>query len=170
MSEQAITAAWEAGKAAWPGVELEREIFAEHLATVDPAAASQFPADLYLAAACIARDPAAITLFDKEVLTKALKEIGLGESRIFDKALVDRAEQELKRQYLARGLYGVQITSTVTPIERNRVTVNFAVDEGDVTGTRTSAAPVEGVVQAHSAAVSGFFSTATSLVTWLQPS
>lgn len=70
--------------------------------------------------------------FDKEMLTKALKEIGLGESRIFDKALVDRAEQELKRQYLSRGLYGVQITSTVTPIERNRVTVHFAVDEGDV--------------------------------------
>ena len=54
------------------------------------------------------------------------------ESRIFDKALVDRAEQELKRQYLSRGLYGVQITSTVTPIERNRVTVNFAVEEGDI--------------------------------------
>lgn len=71
--------------------------------------------------------------FNKEMLTKALKEIGLGESRIYDKALVDRAEHELKRQYLSRGLYGVQITSTVTPIERNRVTVNFAVDEGDVT-------------------------------------
>lgn len=70
--------------------------------------------------------------FDKEVLIKALKEIGLGESRIFDKALVDRAEQELKRQYLARGLYGVQITSTVTPIERNRVTVNFSVEEGGI--------------------------------------
>lgn len=70
--------------------------------------------------------------FDKETLTKALKDIGLGESRIFDKALVDRAEQELKRQYLSRGLYGVQITTTVTPVERNRVNVTFAVDEGDV--------------------------------------
>ncbi len=70
--------------------------------------------------------------FDKEQLTKALKDIGLGESRIFDKALVDRAEQELKRQYLSRGLYGVQITTTVTPIERNRVNVSFAVDEGEV--------------------------------------
>jgi outer membrane protein insertion porin family len=70
--------------------------------------------------------------FDKEQLTKALKDIGLGESRIFDKALVDRAEQELKRQYLSRGLYGVQITTTVTPIERNRVIVSFAVDEGEV--------------------------------------
>lgn len=70
--------------------------------------------------------------FDKDQLTKALKEIGLGESRIFDRALVDRAEQELKRQYLSRGLYGVQITTTVTPIERNRVNVSFAVDEGEV--------------------------------------
>ncbi|GGC03031.1 outer membrane protein assembly factor BamA [Oxalicibacterium flavum] len=70
--------------------------------------------------------------FDKEQLTKALKEIGVGESRIYDKALVDRAEQELKRQYLSRGLYGVSITTTVTPLERNRVSVTFAVEEGDV--------------------------------------
>ncbi|MFC7517462.1 outer membrane protein assembly factor BamA [Herbaspirillum sp. GCM10030257] len=74
--------------------------------------------------------------FDKETLTKALKDIGLGESRIYDKALVDRAEQELKRQYLSRGLYGVQITTTVTPIERNRVNISFAVDEGDVSRIR----------------------------------
>src|SRR5690606_15395488 len=69
--------------------------------------------------------------FDKEQLTKALKEIGVGESRIYDKSLVDRAEQELKRQYLSRGLYGVSITTTVTPLERNRVAVTFAVDEGE---------------------------------------
>ncbi len=70
--------------------------------------------------------------FDKAQLTKSLKEIGLGESRILDKALVDRAEQELKRQYLSRGLYGVQVTTTITPIERNRVNVTFAVDEGEI--------------------------------------
>jgi outer membrane protein insertion porin family len=38
----------------------------------------------------------------------------------------------LKRQYLSHGLYGVKITTTVTPIERNRVTIMFNVDEGDV--------------------------------------
>ncbi|MET3131899.1 outer membrane protein insertion porin family [Oxalobacteraceae bacterium GrIS 1.11] len=70
--------------------------------------------------------------FEKDVLTKALKEIGVGEAKIFDKASVDRAEQELKRQYLSHGLYGVKITTTVTPIERNRVNVVFAVDEGEV--------------------------------------
>ena len=69
--------------------------------------------------------------FEKDVLVKALKEIGVGESKTFDKSSVDRAEQELKRQYLSHGLYGVKITTTVTPIERNRVTVMFNVDEGD---------------------------------------
>ncbi|MES2129280.1 MAG: outer membrane protein assembly factor BamA [Pseudomonadota bacterium] len=70
--------------------------------------------------------------FEKDVLIKALKEIGVGETKIFDKASVDRAEQELKRQYLSHGLYGVKVTTTVTPIERNRVTVMFNIDEGDV--------------------------------------
>lgn len=70
--------------------------------------------------------------FEKDVLIKALKEINVGEGRIFDKASVDRAEQELKRQYLSRGLYGVQVSTTVTPIARNRVNINFIVDEGEV--------------------------------------
>ncbi len=70
--------------------------------------------------------------FDKEVLTKALRDVGLAEGRAFDKALADRAEQELKRQYLNRSLYGAEVITTVTPIERNRVNLNFNVIEGDV--------------------------------------
>ena len=70
--------------------------------------------------------------FEKDALVKALKDINVGESRIFDKATVDRAEQELKRQYLSKGLYGMKITTTITPIERNRVNVTFAVDEGEI--------------------------------------
>jgi len=74
--------------------------------------------------------------FDKEQLTKAMRDIGLAESRIFDRALVERAEQELKRQYLSRSLYGVEITTTVTPVERNRVNISFAVSEGEVAKIR----------------------------------
>ncbi len=74
--------------------------------------------------------------FDKEQLVKALRDIGLGEGRIFDRAMVERAEQELKRQYLARGLYGVEITTTVTPVERNRVNITYSVDEGEVAKIR----------------------------------
>src|SRR5690606_7932870 len=56
--------------------------------------------------------------------------IGLAEGRIFDRGLLDRAEQELKRQYLSRGYYAVNVSTTVTPLERNRVSLNFNVDEG----------------------------------------
>src|SRR5574343_451159 len=74
--------------------------------------------------------------FEKDALKKGLKEVGLAESRIFDRAVLERAEQELKRQYLSKGLYGVQITTTVTPLERNRVGVNFSVVEGDAAKIR----------------------------------
>lgn len=68
--------------------------------------------------------------FDKAVVLKAMKEVGLAEGRIFDRALLEKAEQELKRQYLTRGKYGATITTTVTPLERNRVGINFNVEEG----------------------------------------
>ena len=68
--------------------------------------------------------------FDKDVIVKALKDTGIAEGRIFDRALLEKAEQELKRQYLTRGKYGVNITTTVTPLERNRVGINFNIEEG----------------------------------------
>lgn len=68
--------------------------------------------------------------FDKEALKKALKEIGVAEARIFDKSAIERAEQELKRQYLSRGLYSAEVSTTITPLERNRVAVSFSVVEG----------------------------------------
>jgi len=69
--------------------------------------------------------------FDKDQLLKSLKDSGIGEGLPFDKALIDRAEQEIKRQYLSRSLYGAEVVTTVTPIERNRVNVTFTMTEGD---------------------------------------
>ena len=68
--------------------------------------------------------------FDKDVLVKALKEAGISEGRPFDKAFVDKAEQELKRQYITRSLYGAEVVTTVTPVDRNRVKLTFTVTEG----------------------------------------
>ncbi len=68
--------------------------------------------------------------FDKDVLVKALKEVGIAEGRPFDKALADKAEQELKRQYITRSLYGAEVVTTVTPVERNRVKLTFTISEG----------------------------------------
>lgn len=69
--------------------------------------------------------------FDKDVLKKAMRDIGLAEGRPYDKALADRAEQELKRQYINKSLYGAEVLTTVTPIDRNRVNLSFTVVEGE---------------------------------------
>jgi outer membrane protein insertion porin family len=70
--------------------------------------------------------------FDKDILKKSLRDVGLTEGRPYDQALADRAEQELKRQYINRSLYGVEVVTTVTPIERNRVNLTFTVTEGEL--------------------------------------
>lgn len=74
--------------------------------------------------------------FEQEAIVKALKEVGIATGRIFDRSLLDKAEQELKRQYLSRGKYAAQITTTVTPLERNRVGINFNIVEGEAAKIR----------------------------------
>ena len=69
--------------------------------------------------------------FDKDVLKKALRDVGLSDGRPFDKAQLDKAEQELKRQYINRSLYAAEVVSTVTPTDRNRVNLTFTVVEGE---------------------------------------
>jgi outer membrane protein insertion porin family len=74
--------------------------------------------------------------FEPDAVRKVLRENGLAEGRIFDRSVLENAEQELKRQYLSRGLYGAEIQTTVTPLERNRVGINIAVTEGEVAKIR----------------------------------
>lgn len=81
-------------------------------------------------------DFSGIKEFEPDVLRRSFRELGLSDSRIFDRALLEQAEQELKRQYLSRGLYGVEVQTTVTPLERNRVGINFAVKEGETAKIR----------------------------------
>jgi len=69
--------------------------------------------------------------FEGDTLKKALADSGIAEARIFDRAVLERAEQEIKRQYLGRGKYDVQVQTTVTPLERNRVALSIAIDEGE---------------------------------------
>ncbi|ETA64940.1 outer membrane protein assembly factor BamA [Bordetella pertussis] len=74
--------------------------------------------------------------FDSKAITKSLAQVGFGEGRIFDQSMLERAEYELKEQYLAKGKYGVEVTATVTPLPRNRVGVSFDVFEGEVAKIR----------------------------------
>lgn len=69
--------------------------------------------------------------FEPDAVRKWLRDVGFQEGRIFDRAMLDSAEQEIKRQYLGKGKYGVVVTTTVAPLERNRVAITFSMDEGD---------------------------------------
>ncbi len=70
--------------------------------------------------------------FPKDQLKESMKYAGLAVARIFDKGALDKATQELKREYVARGKYAVSVTTTVTELERNRVAIVFNVVEGEV--------------------------------------
>ncbi len=74
--------------------------------------------------------------FSEEDLKNGLKQVGLADGRVLDRALLDKAEQELKRQYFNRGKYAVEIKTTLTPLDRNRVAVQFDVVEGDTAKIR----------------------------------
>ena len=71
-----------------------------------------------------------IKAFDKDGVEKSLRDVGLAEGRIFDHSILERADQELRRQYLSQGYYGVDIKTSATPLERNRVRITINVDEG----------------------------------------
>jgi outer membrane protein insertion porin family len=70
--------------------------------------------------------------FDQEIVRKSLKAVGVAEARFYDKAQIDKAEQELKRQYVGKGMYAAEVVATVTPVERNQVAIYFNIDEGPV--------------------------------------
>ncbi len=67
-----------------------------------------------------------------EELLKALKGIGLSEGKVFDRQILDKVEQELRRQYYSRGKYGLTIDSEVTELDRNRVAIAIKIAEGKV--------------------------------------
>lgn len=73
---------------------------------------------------------------DDKTLLQSLKEVGLSEGRVFNNSLLDKTEQELKRQYFSRGRYAVNVKTTVTPLERNRVAIRIDVKEGEVAKIR----------------------------------
>ncbi|NOT15930.1 MAG: outer membrane protein assembly factor BamA [Methylotenera sp.] len=74
--------------------------------------------------------------FPTDKMKEGLKQVGISESQIFDKSQLDRAEQEIKRQYLAQGKYGATVKTVVSPLERNRVAVRFEIEEGAVSKIR----------------------------------
>ena len=70
--------------------------------------------------------------FQPEALVQGLSLMNLASGLVFDKTVILRAEQELIDQYIANGKYTSSITSEIVPLERNRVDINFYVEEGRI--------------------------------------
>lgn len=68
--------------------------------------------------------------FDTDILKKAMLQIGFGEGLVYKQAILDKVTQEIRSQYYSRGKYSVDIETTVTPQQRNRVKINIDIDEG----------------------------------------
>ena len=68
-----------------------------------------------------------------EDLSRSLREIGFSEGQVYDKAMLERVELELQRQYFSRGKYGITIESKVTSLPENRVGIIITMGEGTVT-------------------------------------
>lgn len=63
-------------------------------------------------------------------LLKGLSDIGLSEGETFNRLSLDRVTQELTRQYNNRGKYNVEISPSVSKLDRNRVDVTLTIKEG----------------------------------------
>jgi RNA polymerase sigma-70 factor len=65
-----VAPALRSGRAAWPKILVSEAAFAAYLEDikVDDEDLTRFAADLYLACGCLARDPAALQAFDRQVL------------------------------------------------------------------------------------------------------
>jgi len=63
-------------------------------------------------------------------LKAGLKQSGLSEGDIFQRATLERLEQELVRQYISQGRYGVTVETQVEELERNRVALTINIFEG----------------------------------------
>lgn len=67
-----------------------------------------------------------------EELLKGLKEIGLAAGQVYVPSSLDMLQRDLERQYYSHGKYGVQIKADVQKQSRNRVSIDIAIEEGQV--------------------------------------
>ena len=63
-------------------------------------------------------------------IKEGMLQMNLGEGLIFNEPTLKRVKNEISKQYLNLGLYSATVETKVTPQERNRVAIDFYIDEG----------------------------------------
>ncbi len=67
---------------------------------------------------------------ETEKLLEAFSDVGMEVGRVFNPLVLDKVKNELLQQYYNNGKYSAEVTSKVTTLERNRVSVLISVIEG----------------------------------------
>ena len=67
-----------------------------------------------------------------EIIENALRTAGLAAGDVYNPELVDSFTDELKRAYFEVGHFSVEIFTSVSPLDRNRVELNFTIGEGKI--------------------------------------
>lgn len=67
---------------------------------------------------------------DTDQLTSGLASAGLSQGQSFDRSLLATIERELEQQYFSLGYYDIAVSSTVSPLPRNRVELRIEITEG----------------------------------------
>ena len=70
--------------------------------------------------------------FQPERLKEGLAYLNVASGLTYDKSDLNKAEQEIATQYLANGKYTASVKTEVEPLERNRVNINFHIEEGSI--------------------------------------
>ena len=70
-------------------------------------------------------------IIEDEDILQALDDVGISNTRPYDRNIFDKIEQELVRLYFDRGRYSANINTKITELERNRVSIELTVNEGD---------------------------------------
>jgi outer membrane protein insertion porin family len=63
-------------------------------------------------------------------IKEGMLQMNLGEGLIFNEPTLKKVKNEISKQYLNLGLYSATVETKVTPQERNRVAIDFYIDEG----------------------------------------
>ncbi len=69
---------------------------------------------------------------DTEILQQGLEQAGMIQGRIFNNAVLDKVEQDVKNTYLALGRYSATANTTVKELDQNRVAITLNINEGRI--------------------------------------
>ena len=69
---------------------------------------------------------------ETEQLMEGMRQAGVEEGQIFQRATLERLELEILRSYVAQGRYNADVQAEAEELPRNRVAINFNINEGDV--------------------------------------